>query len=166
ARSTITMANVVNVAMTMPMISRPCVVISRDRLARALIRTRREPRGHVLARGLKVWMVLPRASISTSWAMRLARVSAFTAVCMRHSTRVSIGRVDRCKDALGPRLGFQRRQQVFGHRGRARSVVGLRPASVGLGGLDLRVARRLHAARLDERRSLVDVDLRPNTTRA
>ena len=48
--------------------------------------TTREPRGHVLALGLKMWMVSPRASISTSWAMRLARVSAFTAVCMRHST--------------------------------------------------------------------------------
>ncbi len=48
--------------------------------------TTREPRGHALALGLKMWMVSPRASISTSWAMRLARVSAFTAVCMRHST--------------------------------------------------------------------------------
>ncbi len=48
--------------------------------------TMREPGGHAFAPGLKMWMVSPRASISTSWAMRLARVSAFTAVCMRHST--------------------------------------------------------------------------------
>ena len=40
----------------------------------------REPRGHALALGLKMWMVSPRASISTSWAIRLARVSGFTAV--------------------------------------------------------------------------------------
>jgi hypothetical protein len=48
--------------------------------------TTREPHGHALALGLKMWMASPRASFSTSWAMRLARVSGFTAVCMRHST--------------------------------------------------------------------------------
>ena len=66
--------------------------------------------------------------------------------------------VDRLAGARGEdhlaRLGSQRRQQVFGHRGRARSVVGLRPASVGFGGLDLAfgnglqgTAKHFHAVR-------------------
>ena len=39
-----------------------------------------------LAAGFKGWMTSPRASIWTNWAIRLARVSGFTAVWIRHST--------------------------------------------------------------------------------
>jgi hypothetical protein len=65
--------------------ARPSAVGRRPQLTTRK-QTAREPGGHALALRLKMWMVSPRASISTNWAMRLARVSAFTAVCMRHST--------------------------------------------------------------------------------
>ena len=42
-------------------------------------------RHQALGRGLKIWMVSPRASIATNCSMRLARVSALAAVWIRHS---------------------------------------------------------------------------------
>ena len=52
------------------------------RARREMVRARRQS----LAFGLKMCTVSPRASMATSCAMRRARVSGFTAVCMRHNT--------------------------------------------------------------------------------
>ena len=80
--------------------------------------------------------------------------------------RVAIGGIDTCKEGLGRRLGLQCSLQILGHRGRTRTVVGPRPAPVSLGRLYLSLTRGLHAARFNECLYLVDIDSRPDTSRA
>lgn len=77
--------------------------------------------------------------------MRLARVSGFTAVRMRHPTAERLDVLTVAKKALALGSASSAAHRSSGAADTAWAVVGMRPASVGL---DLRVARRLHAARL------------------